>query len=245
MRYQPVAAIIVNYNMPERTDKLAEHILRNEPADLYVIDNGSDLVPPSEYTNVFIKKNVQTTRGFIRGVKEANLKADYFAYWFIITSAAFTGEPCLKKMVNHMERHSHVVAVHPALTAHSTTSWEHMKQIFPTGYRQTWMVDNIAALWRADFYNSHGGFDPKFEYGWGIDLEMCMFARKEGKTIWILEPAAVTKITDIGYIMDRMGMTAEERKELARNNMRSVMEEKYGAGWEKLMYDTKGLWKND
>ena len=51
-----VAIFIVNYNMPERTDALVGHIQQTVkwPYELFVIDNGSDLCPPSEYTTVYL-----------------------------------------------------------------------------------------------------------------------------------------------------------------------------------------------
>jgi len=46
----------------------------------------------------------------------------------------------------------------------------------------------------------------------------------------------VKKVTDIGYKMNRMGMDAEQRRHLARTNMREVMTNKYGPDWAKVMY---------
>jgi hypothetical protein len=61
--------------MPERTDALCEHLLTctDWPLSLYIVDNGSDLVPPSRYTNVKIDGNIQTTGGWLAGLEQARL----------------------------------------------------------------------------------------------------------------------------------------------------------------------------
>ena len=52
------AIILCSYNMPEYGDAIYEHIQRTVkvPYDFYYIDNGSDIVEPSKYTNIFIPK---------------------------------------------------------------------------------------------------------------------------------------------------------------------------------------------
>lgn len=235
------AAFIVNFNMPERTDALAEYLAENvkSPLDIIVIDNGSDLVAPSKYTALRLDENVQTTNGWLMGLHYADCLArkrgtPYFAYWFIITSAEFpkcSGDP-LTPMIKCFEYHKDAVGCSPALTADSTTSWEHMKTIGMTqGYRKTHMIDNIAALYRADWFDSIGRFDPSLTYAWGIDLETCWKARRDGKELWLSEGAHVKKVTDIGYTMQRMNETAEARRAKAGAQMTEILSARYGANW--------------
>jgi len=219
--------------MPERTDALVEHILKYEDCDVVVVDNGSDICPPSKYTTMKLNRNIQTTGGWLEGLKQAH-GSDF--YWILGTSAEFIGVPVLDAMLKCMKLYSHCVGVHPALTKSSTTSWEHLKTIGMNGYRQVWMIDNIAALWRAKWFDSVGGFDPRFTYAWGPDLELAYLARQDDRTLYVSEPAGVKKVTDIGYKMNRMGMDAEQRRHLARTNMREVMTNKYGPDWAKVMY---------
>ena len=237
-----VTAVVTNYNMPERTDALVRH-LRHEPCDVVVVDNGSDIIPANYpgrnrrdyagYTRVRLEKNVQTTGGWLEGLKHAQ-GADY--YWILGTSAEFIGVPVLNTMLKCMNSYSDCVGVHPSLTKDSTTSWEHLKTIGMEGWRRVWMIDNIAALWRADWFDSVGGFDPRFIYAWGSDLELAYLARTQGKSLYVSEPAGIRKVTDIGYAMNRMNMSADERRTLARQNMQSVMYSKYGENWRELMY---------
>jgi len=226
-----IACIITNYNMPERTDALAEFILKKykKIVDLIVVDNASDLVPPSQYTTLFLKENIQSTGGWLRGLEEAK-KLNPFAYWFIITSAEFIGKDCLNPMIKLLENNPNAVGVHPALSLDSSTPWKHL---FTRGKpsRKTWYIDNISSLWRADWFDSVGGFDPDLKYAWGIDFDICWKARSQGKEIWITEPAGMKKLTNIGYAMKRMNMTMEMRSFLAGQNMTCVLAGKYGPFW--------------
>ena len=236
-----IAAIITNYNMPERTDALVSYIKRNVkayPVDVVVVDNGSDLVKPSKYTSVFLKQNRQTTGGWLAGLD--SLTRQYFGYWFLITSSEFTDKSFdpLMPMVAKLENDPQAVGVHNALTTDSTTAWEHLITRGGIGCRRTWMLDNISSLYRADWFDSIGRFDEHLIYGWGIDLETCYLARKQGRTLWVCEDAKVKKVTDIGYSMDRMNMTAERRCDLARCNMVDVLNKKYGSmGYHKIIND--------
>jgi hypothetical protein len=235
MAARKVAAFIVNYNMPERTDALAVHILDRVqwPVDLFVIDNGSDLCPPSKFSKVKLPQNVQTTGGWLAGVDAAReSNNNYLAYWFIITSAEFVdGKDPLTPMALALCNYPEVVGIHPALTEDSTTAWTHLKNRGTAGVRRTWMIDNICSLWRADWWEEQGGFDPELKYAWGIDFEMCHKARAQERLLWVHEGVKVRKVTDIGYSMDRMNMSADDRVGLASANMADVLSRKYGPAW--------------
>lgn len=242
---KPVAVILTNYNMPERTDALCDHICKyaDWPFELIVVDNGSDLVEPSQFTTLRLVENRQTTGGWLAGLSHADEIAsrrgvEFYAYWFLITSAAFNSGQCtdpLTPLVNVLLNDPVAVGVHPALAPDSTTAWDHLKWRGGDSPRQTWMIDNIASLYRAEWFDSIGRFDPSMEFGWGVDLETCWKARVERRSLWIHEGLQVEKITDIGYTMGRMNMSADERRSLSSANMRAVLSGRYGAGWWQLM----------
>ncbi len=223
--------------MPERADALSEHLLKYSkwPLDVYLIDNGSDIKPPSKYTNVFIKKNVQTCNGWLEGLKATKNKK-YFAYMFLITSTNFVEEKDpITPMVKFLIKTPNAVGIHPALTKESTTYWTHLITRDTKKPRETWMIDNIASMFRADWFDKIGWFDPELVYAWGIDLETCYLARKNHLSLWIDERVNVTKITNIGYKMKRMNMSAGDRVTLADRNMRDILKRKYGEDyWDKM-----------
>jgi hypothetical protein len=210
-----VAIFIVNYNMPERTDALAGCIKQRVrwPYELFVIDNGSDLCLPSKYTNVSLENNAQTTAGWLAGLEEADR------------------DP-LEPMAELLVEDGEAVGVHPALTADSTTAWTHL--ISRNGRlkpRRTWMIDNIASLYRADWFDENGRFDPALKYAWGIDLETSFKARTQGRSLWVDERSWIKKVTNIGYTMERMNMGSSEREQLAGQNMAEVLSGRYGPNW--------------
>lgn len=235
------AILIVNYNMPERTNALVERVSRyvRWPHELIVIDNGSDLVSPSKHTNLWLPENRQTTGGWLAGLRFADsLDDDFFAYWFLITSAEFppgNNDP-LSPMAQWLVDEPDAVGVHPALTDDSTTAWTHL--ISRNGSnepRRTWMIDNIASLYRADWFDENGRFDPALKYAWGIDLETCFKARQQGRSLWVDERSRIKKVTNIGYDLGRMNMSASNREQLAGNNMAEVLSDRYGANWWERM----------
>jgi len=231
------AVLIANYNMPERADALARRVRTSSaPLDIILVDNGSDIASPAEQTTLRLGENVQTTGAWLMGLAYAAQLAlkrgePYGYYWFLITSADMPGDAdVLAPMVEWMDKHTNAVGIHPALTPDSTTSWTHLIARGGDAPRRTWMIDNISSLYRADWFDSIGRFDPELVYAWGIDLETCWLARKQGRTLWVCEDAPVRKTTNIGYTMQRMNMSADDRQRLARANMIDVLERKYGRG---------------
>ena len=237
-----VAVFIVNYNMVEKADKLYEYIVQKVkyPIDIYLIDNGSDLMKPSKYTNVFIEKNCQTTGGWLRAFQEADKKPyRYFAYMFLFTSLEFTSKSKdpVSSMIKIFTKHKDAVGVIPSISKDSIVYWEHLKNRGSHDFRRTWFIDNIASIWKADWLDRIGRINKDLIYAYGIDVEMCYLARKQNKSIWIDENIEVKKITDIGYKMNRMNMTAEDRRKLAWDNTVEVFSKKYGPDWYDKLYN--------
>lgn len=230
--------------MNEKADSLFNYLKAHEtwPHDIYLIDNGSDITKPSQNTNVFIKKNVQTTGGWLKGLEESDKKLyNYFAYMFLITSTEFTNESIkpISSMVKKLVDDRNAIGVHASLTPDSTTYWEHLKNRGSyQNFRQTFMIDNVCSMYRANWFNSIGRFDKNLTFAWGIDIETCYKAREQKRTIWIDENTQVRKITNIGYKMNRMNMTSLDRERLAKKNMDSILIPKYGQDyWERLTKD--------
>jgi hypothetical protein len=167
-----VAVIITNYNMPERTDNLCDMLaLSDYPHNVIVVDNGSDIKPPSKHTTVRLDKNVQTTGGWLDGLD--SLTDDYFAYMFMITSAEIPRQvnDLIASLASVLHNDNNAVGVHPALTIDSTTAWDHLLDRGTNGIRQTWMIDNICSMYRADWFDSIGRFDPAMIYAWVSTLK--------------------------------------------------------------------------
>lgn len=235
---QRTAVIIASYNMAERADGLARKVSAMQADhDIILVDNGSAPEHIADMTSVRLLWNVQTTGAWMTGLAYADALTQmrgypYTYYWFLITSADFPHDAdVLAPMVAWMNEHPDAVGIHPALTPDSTTSWHHLFARGGDRPRPTWMIDNIASLYRADWFDSIGRFDSRMRYAWGIDLETCYWARMQNRGLYVDERVSVRKVTNIGYTMGRMGMTADKRSELAGANMREILSQKYGSDW--------------
>lgn len=239
-----LAVIITNYNMVERADALAQYIKDNVkyPTDVILVDNGSDQTQISKYTSLALGSNVQTTHGWLMGLKYAdslevfeNFK--YFAYSFVITSTeiVLNQGDILTKLMRPLVRDDTVVAVHPALTTDSTSWWKHLMTRGTSGFRLTNMIDNIFSIYRADWYNKQGRFDESLTYAWGIDMEFSYYARRDNMKILVADDILVKKVTNIGYQMNRMNMSGEDRFKNARAQIQEYFTKKYGDNYNNIV----------
>jgi hypothetical protein len=230
------AIVICSYNMPERTDKLVEHIHKTvkRPYDLLVVDNGSDLVPPSQYTNVPIPENVQTTNGFLAGLEHADMLDNYFAYWTIITSAAFIEEDDrdpLDELLSVLENDPLAFAVQPSIMFETDEAWAKWLRPRKDRPRRIWGIDYISTLFRAEYLNQIGRFRKELTMMWGVPGECNWKARKNGWHIYVHDGYSMLKETNIGYTMDRMNMTAEDRSRLASEESDEILTPIYGENY--------------
>lgn len=238
------AVILPNYNMFERANLMYEYFQDyvKTPHDFIMVDNGSDIMPPSKYSAIRTQKNLQTCQGWLLGLKYADLLTEggrtepYKYYLFTITSTQIvkqsTYPDILEPMVMFMEHNPNAIGLHASLTKNSTTAWTHLINRDTNKVRRTWFIDNIFALYRASWFNQIGRFDPDLTYAWGVDLETCWKARGQGRGIYVDDRVQVEKITNIGYKMNRMNMSASDRVNNAYNEAKGILQKRYGHGWE-------------
>lgn len=241
-----VAMMITNFNMPERTNQIVEHIKQHVkwPCDIIVVDNGSYLEKPSKYTNVTLNPNVQTLHGWNAGLSYADALAatsgkPYFGYWIWITSSEVpVGQgDILTPMMEFMLENEDAVMMSPALTLESTTTWNHLKTHNRTKPERVWMIDNLAALYRAEWLDSIGRLDRAQTFAWGVDLEASFIARAQGKHIYRDDRVMIQKVSQIGYRLNRMGMPEKERGKQARKQMKDTLTKKFGKNWYDYFYN--------
>lgn len=240
-----VAVIIVNYNMVERTNQIVEYLKNNihHPHDIIVVDNGTLLVNKSQYTLLDLKENIQTTNGWLMGLHYADSIENttgqkYYAYCFVITSMKMVNnkKDILTTMVNTLTRDNQVVGIHPSLTSDSTLPWKNMKNKNGIELEQLFFIDNNFSCYRASWFNKIGRFTPLQTYAWGIDIETGYIASMQNKKIIVDHTILVKKEQDIGYKMNRMGMTSAKRKENAQNQSHEYLRNKYGKNFEKILF---------
>src|SRR3989344_4888223 len=150
---KPIAIILPNYNMCEATDAICDYVESNVkyPYKLIVVDNGSDITPPSKWTTISLKKNVQTTAGWLMGLAYADYleikhSIKFFAYWILITSTSFPAGQgdILTPLADFLQKNPKAVGIAHSLTKDSTTDWKHLYDTGGGKPRETWMLDNIS-----------------------------------------------------------------------------------------------------
>lgn len=191
---------------------------------------------PSKFTSVKLLENIQTTGGWLEGIRQAKKKPGWFAYWFLITSAEFIEDrDPLTPLAILLGEDPEAVGIHPALSEDSSSDWPHLFDRGSGAPRRTWHIDNIASLYRADWFDQVGGFDPRMSYAWGIDLDLSWKARRLQRHLWIHEGVRIRKTTDIGYQLGRMRMSAAARRRKASAEMQRVLRSEYGPNaWERM-----------
>ena len=250
-----VAAIVVNYNMVERTDNIAEGIKKyvRWPVDVIVVDNGSDRVesPPSKHTAIRLEANVQTTNGWLMGVEYAKALSHaygycYMAYWIWITTSEYVEtKDILTPMAEAMIADPQIVGVAPYLTEDSLPkTWLHLyKQqgTKDTDLKDVKFLDNLATLWRAEWFDSIGVFDPDELRGFGVDTENSYLARLSGRRIVVHQGVSIRKTSGVAYQMKRMNADKQQRNDVATKEMRNCLGFRYGDGKFEGGYTT---WSN-
>lgn len=229
----PVAVILTNYNMPEFTDAIIGHVKRTTtwPVQYFVVDNGSDLAPESQHTTVRLSRNGQTMGGWIAGLEAAKQTGtDYLAYWILTTSFMFVNydQDPVAPLAQFLVDNEKAVAVHPALTPESGTAHIQLKDQGTGKPRRTFMMDNVACMWRADWLDSIDWFRRELTFAWGAPNEASWKARASKRTMWVHEGVRIGKVQNVGYILNRMNMSAERRGQLAMEEVKRVLGPIYG-----------------
>jgi hypothetical protein len=166
------------------------------------------------------------------------------AYWVWITSSDYVESEgdVLTPMAEYMIDNPKVVGMCPGLTADSTTGWPHLKRgNDPTKVREVKFIDNLATLWRAEWFDSIGNYDPDELRGFGVEMEASYLARYSGRTVVVDDRVQIKKTSGVAYKMKRMNADSGKRGDTAVKEMRNLLGHRYGAGKFEGGYTT---WSN-
>lgn len=234
-----LCVILVNYNMKENADRLIDKLKETEyPTDFYVVDNGTDNpVGESKYTSLKLHKNVQTTNGWLMGLHYADSvsiidKIKYKAYCFLITSLyPADDQDILSILMANLFKDPKMVGIEPSLSSDSTSSHQHLFNKGNNEIRSAPYLDNMCTIYKSDWFNKNGRFNPEMTYAWAIDVETGYQARMDGYKVCVDDSVQIKKITNIGYTMNRMNQSAIDRHNNAYNQMNTYFSNKYGPNW--------------
>jgi len=244
-----MAVIVQNYNMPERVTRTV-NFLRRQPSktsfDLILVDNGSDLFSPSNFTTVFLTQHVGQTQGFLAGLNYAdhleqteNFK--YHSYLLISSHAEIPFQiaenkqfkSMIDKLSNILSNHEQAVAVHPSFTMDSSTNWTNLIHHYQANNQvnRTNLVSHDFVLYQADWFNQNGRLSPKLTTGLGSNLELSYLARSQGKELYLDNSSIVRVIDNLDCRISRNDLSLEELNQKGFQEFTQYATQKYGSNF--------------
>ena len=183
------------------------------------------------------RDDLRRTPGRKRGVP-------YLGYLLCVTSAAIPEiqreRDLLTPLAELLESDPNAVYAHPANTPDTESPFRHMVDGGSGGPRRVGFCEGQCGLVRADWFHEIGGFDPQFQLHWGIDIDLCVQAHRQGRGIWLHEGVCVRKEDSRGYTSGRYEMSAEERARRAGADMDAILMRKYGRSGRALIAELEG-----
>lgn len=224
-----VAAIIANYNLPERANALSR-ALSSTRMEIIVVDNGSQEFPPIN-TAVKLRKNVRLTHAYLAGLAYADGLAavngeKFYAYWFLTTSLQFINMDGVERMAEQLS--GDCVYVSPRYEG--ATRWPHVAMAKAGKTRHM----GGAGMYLAEWFDQNGRFDPRLTHNWGTDYDTSLTAINQGKHGVVVDDVVMEISENYGYKAGVHGMGVDEYHEAARREMDEVLSEKWPAEWPLL-----------
>jgi GT2 family glycosyltransferase len=220
-----VAIVVLNYNTPHLTDPLASYLQTNlhyEQKDIYVVDNGSEK-PPQSATHR-LPENLGFTRGMYEAWRIASSTADYAAYWFLNSDVGFEyGDEVLSNLTDVLFSSDEFAQISPQFNS----PHKFMEQANGPAQKVPYL-EPTATLIKSSAIERLGFWDLDLTCGWGVDYDYGFRVREAGLASILTNRARIVhkehqSIEDFsGYI------------ERAASEMHTVLNRKYGPGWERI-----------
>ena len=133
-----IAVILISKNTPERVNRIIKFLgNRNQevPMDLILIENGTNMFPPSQHTVIKLDHELDETIVFRMGVNyahelEKSERFRYYSYMFISNNTEIPLQlediSVLKSLQDILRENKYAVAVQPVLTVDSLTDFPHL-----------------------------------------------------------------------------------------------------------------------
>jgi glycosyltransferase involved in cell wall biosynthesis len=233
-----VSVCILNYNMPQMTDELVEHLREKIKIDydLIVVDNGSDMAANPKSTTHRFEDNRRVTGGLNRCLYNAK-GSD--AVWLLTNDSWIDNDvDPLQTMLSKIKEDTGVV--HPSLIP-PTPEYYYKWMLTTNKTKQVVecpMVDMICPLYTKKALDTFGWkFDERFEQGWGIDYDSCYTVRQNGLKVLVDFDVVSTHKTSTTYKSgkDPLFKNKEQYYKAAYSDMTKGLTEKYGRDWKKLI----------
>lgn len=247
-----VAAIFLNYNMPEVIEANIQRIIDKSetPCDLIVVDNGSDeeymFVNENNHDvhTIYLDYNLRATHGYRMGLQYANSLSElryqpYDAYWILTTTGTFSEEDQsdpLTPLFTFLQENEDAVAIQAAHDSTSQGFWDHLKDRGSGEPRRVWFMEHSACLFDAEWFDEIDWMHPGLHVH-GTDLHYSWLARIQNKSLWVHEGLKMHRHTNNMFELGRAPESGpEERTKIARASMTKTLSEELGPDWEKQLF---------
>jgi hypothetical protein len=155
-----VATIILNRNLPDVTDRLYEHLVKNDSdmTDLFVVEAGSDSKAMSRYVTWHadwldaIAHGLRFSRGMNYGLSQLwkEKKFDSYDAFFLLTNdTLLTDAPTIRPLMGVLDQHPRLGILSPC-----GTRWGERLLLKEQNTKYFWFVHNNALLMRREFIES-------------------------------------------------------------------------------------------
>jgi len=155
-----VCTIILNRNLPEPTDRLVEHLEKNDGkhTDIFVLEAGSDPDKLSKNYTWHAKEPETIKMGlrYCRGMNYALLKLfnqkrwDHYEAFFLLTNdTELSQKETIKPLMSILEEHKYIGILSPC-----SEKWGEKKLLEKENTKYFWFIHNNAFLLRRKFIES-------------------------------------------------------------------------------------------
>ena len=246
-----VAAIVLNRNLPEQTDRLVDRLQSFDSplVDVFVVDAGSDPDRRSRFTTWTADSEDARTRGlrYSRGMNFGlvNLLQEgrfdnYEAFFFLTNDLVFEEGPIIAPLLNSLEQHPRVGILSPC-----SRNWGERLLIPENGMKYFWFIHNTAFLVRRSFIEAIANldegsyldllFDGSNFRGYAMEMELIAKAYANDWSAAITTRVFVKK--DESHLLTKADLIKTEPFE---ENLRLYIEE--GKEWMKRKYGFNSRW---
>ena len=238
-----VGIILINYNLPEETDRLFERIeaVVRHPKRVLVLDNASDKAPPAACTNARNWVNTRTGGANITAAHILCSKYPDVEYLFFMhNDMRLESDDCpISPLVQAMEADPEIAAVHPVIRSGVRLGDEFLQRRQPHGLRpcpqndrgRLIMDDVCPVLFSARAFWEVGGFDPRLTRMYGAGLDTYNRLHERGYRVAICDDVEVFHQGQYTYSRDAADESYASVDHHAMREMDAVFTEKYGACW--------------
>jgi hypothetical protein len=245
---KPCAALVLNRNLPDVTNRLVDHLLKwnVDVCDVFVIESGSSEEGKSRHPGFSVdwpdakEHGLRFPRGFNFGLCELDKGDPYEHYFLVCQDSVFPDEPTVSILLEEMERFPRMGILSPY-----SPDWGESELIPDGGIRLFWFMNLISWMVRGSFLDlvkneeNPSAMDYVFDgtnfRGYDVDIELLAKAYANDFAAGVTKRAMFHEDKDL---TDRM---AERMKSDPQRLNRPAMYDE-GSRWLRRKYGFNSRW---